>query len=704
MRQRIVLFSLLTLILTALAPAQDMSKDEFRKTWAQGVELEEDKLLDKAMKRGSLHAISYFEALWRQASTSSNVEAEAQCERLMASWQRCFETKKTLEEVQRWVDGCDNPTYTKLQSIRTNSSKLWNDYLKNVVPTTDRSAFEGTYNDFVTLSKAAESIGHNQEAADLWTLASIVCNKMPERTIEDRENALFALEQSLSCRERWGYTFDTHYTGNKLFIESERQAIKEDQAKSDKRKAEGYDGESKGVDSLLMPNVEAAKHPLTFAPLKEWQKELDYGPRGGPAPPFWWLDSLGEKGASRKMGWFRQRDMYLLRRGANDFAVNWEPNDTKTAVELDIGSRGKPSTFYLGSDKQLPYAMFFWMGTDQETTGVAKCNYAANESVANIYYRSASSWLATVGEQTVTYYDDDCSGRPGNDEPFGGEFRSHLIGDNQGEGVLAPLIDSMRIGKGKRVPYSQFVKLEAGWFYQKITGGSEVSIWPLNPEYYKTGKVKMSWKGAKPTVPDQLVIQGKGDIAGAVFDLASQKEIELPVGEYSVIFGRMVHGKGARVQMAQIYPSDESESFVIKEGETLTLEMGAPLRIEFVKEGSGKDVTIDATSIHVRDKSGLMITAMHGMSIDCDVMAAKNEKGKGKKEIGSFVPFTSAELIGTASQNYPNLGFLIATYPLPKGYKEGELKLTAELPAEGMKVGLFVKKHKFFGKLETVWK
>ena len=43
-----------------------------------------------------------------------------------------------------------------------------------------------------------------------------------------------------------------------------------------------------------------------------------------------------------------------------------------------------------------------------------------------------------------------------------------------GDGVLAPLFDSMKIGKGKRVPYSQFVKLAGGWQFMEIAGGQDV--------------------------------------------------------------------------------------------------------------------------------------------------------------------------------------------------------------------------------------
>lgn len=706
MRQKttVVLFVLLLAFGTSVLRAQqEMSRDEFQKAWAQGIDLEDDKLLDKAVRGGARHAIRFYEELWTQAQTG-NVDAEFQAEKVAAAWEREFGDRKTPDEVKRWVGGAVAEVQKQLRTIRTNADKLWGDYSSNVSKLTDKEPYEGVFKDYVTLAKAAEGIGHYLEAAELWGLASVVGNKMPGKSIEDRESVVFAIEQQLAARDRWGYTFDTHYKSNKVFVESELARIKEDKEKGEKREAEGYSSDAKGLEALLMPGAKGEKFPLEFAALKEWDKELDYGPKGGPVPPFWWLDSVGENGTSRKMGWFRARDLYLVRRGANEFAVSWTPEDNEKAFEIDASARAKPSLFYLGENETVPYSMFFWLGSDQESTGLAKVNYAPTTEFANIFYRTASSWETTIGSEKAVFYDDDCSGRPGNAAPFEGQLRSHLIGDPLGEGEIVPLFDSMQIGKGSRVPQSQFVKLESGWHHLDLPSGVEAQIKPLNPEYFKTGKIKLNWSGPKTSMPAQLVIQGKGDYQTAMFDVASAKEVEVPAGEYSVIWGRVVNGKGARVQTAQIYPSEECKPFTVEAGQTFELELGAPFRIEFTHEADGSEVTIPATSIHVRDKAGLMFVGLHGTQLDCEVVAAKDEDGKGKKEIGEFVPFTNDQLIATASNHYRNLGTLIACYPMPKGYREGEMVLKCRMPSPVMKVGLAIKKHKLFGKLETVWK
>jgi hypothetical protein len=96
---------------------------------------------------------------------------------------------------------------------------------------------------------------------------------------------------------------------------------------------------------------------------------------------------------------------------------------------------------------------------------------------------------------------------------------------------------------------------------------------------------------------------------------------------------------------------------------------------------------------------------MHGIGIGADVLANKFADTKGAKSVGAFQPFVNDQLIGAAAKQYNNLGFMAATFPMPKGYRSGEMVLSFKLPADNMKIGLFVKKkHKFFGPLQTVWK
>ncbi len=698
-----VLFAaLLALAVAAPAAGQEPTADKFRTEFNQGLELADEKLQDRAVKRGPRQALGYFEEL-RFEVLNGRTESEAKTDALMAAWGRAFENTETLEKLQRWTDSATKPLYDQLQKIRSNSSRLWQDYLAQG-QNYDKEAHKSLMQDFQTLAKAAEGIGHYYEASELWGLASVVGSKMKDKTVEERQHVVFVIEQGIAARERWGYTFDEHYIRNKEFVKGELLAIEEARKNADARASAGYDADAKGVEALVMPNVPAARHELSFEALKDWEKDLDYGPNNGPVPPFWWLCSVGEQDTSRHLNWFRARDIYMHRTSATKFVMALDPSDASAGVELDVGSRAKPSTFYLDADRKVPYAMFFWLGSDREFVNQAECNLAPAKNVANVYYRSAASWETRVDKETLVFYDDNASGSPGDSDPFEAQFRSPMLGEYTGEGTIVPLFDSMQIGKGDRAPFSQFVQLASGWHHLEIVGGTAVSLRPLNPEYFKTGKVKLSWDGPKASAPETLDVQGRGDFRPVCCELAGMEEVELPVGDYSVIFGRLVNGKGSRTQMATLYPGADSKPFTVEAGKTTELEMGAPFRLEFEREGDGAAVTIDALKVHVADRSGCRIGSLHGSSLACDVSVARDADGKGAKAVDKLMPFTDPELVNKAAGQYPKLGLLVACFPMPKGYQEGAMTLKVELPDPEAKVGLVLKKHPLFGKLETVWK
>ncbi|MCB9877077.1 MAG: hypothetical protein H6835_05690 [Planctomycetes bacterium] len=702
MRQTLtVLFVLLWALLPALR-AQELSSDEFRRDFNKGLELSDEKLQDKAMKRGSSRAISYYEELWWGVRNGEQT-TRSKCDALMASWQRCFGDAVTIDKIQRWTDGCSNDHYEVIRKVRTEANRAWNRYLDPISKGQDREAFRSVVDGFKQLAKTCEEVAHYYEASEMWGLASVAMNAMPQKTLEDKEEVVFLVEQQLAARDNWGFTFDSHYITGREFVKAQKVALEEAKKNADKREAEGYGADAKGLEALVMPNVPAAVHELSYATVKDWQKDMGYGPRSGPLPLFWWQGSMTQIGTNRKLDWFRAANVYLHRTGASKFAIGLDAATADGATEVEASARPKPTEFFLDADKKMPYAMFFWQGGEREMTGVAECNYSPSTDVANLYYNSAASWEATADKETFVFYDDDCSGAPGRADPFEGEFKMHLLGDAGGNGVAAPLLDSMRLGKGPRVPFSAFVKLASGWHHMELKARDSVSLRPLNPEYVKTGKLKLAWSGPKPTAPAQLVVRGRGDFAAAMFDIAGGKEVEMPAGDYDLLFGRIVAGKGARMQGACIYAGEDQKPILVEPGKTTVVEMGAPFRVEFRRDGD-KNASIDGLSIYVADKSGAKITELQGIGLHCAVFACKDDTGKGRKEVGEFLPMTDGNLAGAASSQYPNVGFQVACFPMPKGYQKGELVLKCDMPADGMKLGLEAKKPPLFGKLDISWK
>lgn len=693
-----LLFALLSL-LPGLR-AQELTKDQFRSEFNKAMDIADDKMVDKAMKRGAYHALNYFEELYYDKDAGKE-EAAKKCQALLASWKRCFEGSDTMEQLDRWMNGASNSVREQLKKGRDQSYKVWVHYTDVVSKDLTKSDYEQCQQQFMDLARNAEAIGHNLEVAELWNFASVVGSKMPDKTIANRRDVVFATEQFLEARKRWNFVFDEHYIRGMEFVKAEKLKIEEVEKTGEKRKADGYDPNAKGVDTLVMPGVAEAKHALKFEALAGWD-ELDYGSKGGPVPAFWWMASTGKVGSNHKLDWFRAKDLYLHRVAAAKFAIGFDPGDAKGAVEVDTSSKGKVSTFWLDNDKKRPYAMVFWTGSDREMVNEAECNLAPGDNVANVYYRSASSWKTQIGADTITFYDDSADGNPGEATPFAREFRTPVLGEHDAEKTtLAPLLDSMRIGKGPRMPCSEFVKLSTGWVHMKKGNGDEVGVRPLNPEYMKTGKIKLVWSGPKPTAPVQLVVQGSGDYQTALFDVAGGKEIEVPAAEYRVIWGRLLVGKGARAQVASLY-AGTNKPFTVEAGKVFELKMGGPFTLLFNRRGD-ENTTLDALKILLAESSGCVFSELQGINLACEVLATKDADGKGAKPVGKFVRFTDPDLVNKAAEKHNNMGNLAASFPMPEGYKSGELVLKLKLPASGMKLGLSIKKHPLFGDVKSAW-
>ena len=697
-RLLLAVYFLLAIQLVPGLVAQELTREQFITEFNQALELRDEKLADKAMKRGALHALFYYDVLFHEKA--GGAAAGPKLDALQATWKRCFDNGETMEKLHRWLDGADRTQFEAIEKSRVNSSRLWSFYQDTVAKDLVKIEHKKVMQQFMELARNVESMGHMLEIADIWGMASVIGSRMPEQSLEDKRDTVFATKQFLEARERWGFTFDEHYIRSREWVNVETTRLEELEKTEEKRRAAGYDPNAKGIDTLVMPGVQESL-PLSYEALTTWETELDYGPKNGPVPVFWWMASLEKEGSNRKLEWFQRVPLYMVRSGAAKFGVTLDPADPKKVMEIDVSTKGKPSTFWLDPDKKQPYSMFFWCGTDRERVGECECNLQHSDEVANIYYRSAASWKATIGTEAVTFYDDSANGQPGDASPLEPPLKSHTVGDPDGEGTVVPLLDSMRIGKGPRVPFSEFVHLAGGWKHVRRATPDSVIVRPLNPEFVKIGKVKLVWNGPKPTAPVQLVVGGVGDYQTAFFDLASGKEVEVPAGSYSVLFGRIVVGKGARAQMATIYRG-AAPAFTVEEGKTFELKMGAPFSITFARRGD-ETAEINALKIMLSEASGCVLTELHGMSVVPEVLVAKAEDGKGAKVVGKFVRFADWELVLKASKKAVNLGNFVACFPMPDGYREGDMVLSVKLPAAGMKIGLAMKKHPLFGPLTSTF-
>ncbi len=689
------------LLVAGLLPAQDAIRDKFIQDFQKALEFNDEKAMDKALKTAPDKALDHYQALYVQ-QWGGDKKVMPTIDAIKASWARSFEDANVLDKVGRWVDAQTPNTYQTYQTMRNNLYKCYGE-LEEALKSGDRKRIDDLHDALRKVGDGFEKIGHKLDAAEAWVLVSVLLNQVKDKTLQDRKDALFGLQRYLEHRQAWEWTKDGSYIRNDQFARSEVKAIEAAQKDEDKRKGEGYDPNAKGIESLVLPGVAAVEHALEFAPLKDKDlEEVDYSIKGGPVPAFWWEAQLRGEAKEEKIAWFQRTQLFLVRLGAAKFGVSPNPNDKNLVFEVDAGAKPKVNQFFLDAEKKVPYAMAFWTGGEQERLFEVTVNLAPGAEVAPVFYRSAASWHAEIGGETVTLYDDNADGTPCCSEPSKGEFKVYTFG--QPGGTVVPLLDSMRIGKGPRVPFSEFAQIGGKWWHLgPKAGGTALAVREFNPEYLKTGKVKLKWDGPKPTVPERLVLQGTGTLSTAFFDVAGGKEIEVPAGEYVVVFGRIVEGKGARTQLATIARGDFAP-IKVEEGKTAELKMGAPFKLVFERGGSGDEVVIDGGKIVLHDRSGAVLADLHNMVLQPEVLAAKAEDGKGAKVFARFVKCDDPELLNKAAGKYTNMGRNVAGMPFPDGVRDGSLELKAKLPFADAKVGLSIKKHPLFGKVDSDWK
>ena len=247
-------------------------------------------------------------------------------------------------------------------------------------------------------------------------------------------------------------------------------------------------------------------------------------------------------------------------------------------------------------------------------------------------------------------------------------------------------------------------------------------------------QMKFSGRKARPAL---LIVRGKGPFRGAAFDISGGKPVEMPEGEYTIDYGRVIQGKGKRVMMADIFAGD-SQPIQVKAGENTVVELGAPFHIvidPFIYRFSDIDVTrdwrlrsaysyfrmdfeaskdqdavvVDSVKFKVKGKGGEHYARIVGGVPAPEVLYGKAKDGKGAKVVGEYTNIVDADTLNKTGDTMKAAGLKIeATNPgffaIVKGDRECSTKLKFTPRFEGGHVGLRQKKHKLFGKLEPNFK
>lgn len=699
LRRALALLFLSVLALTA--PAQD-SYNAFVADLQRSMEFKDDKVLDKSLKQNTRSAIFLYYALareWKFGQPDVSEKARAKMDAMLASWKRVFKGE-TLDKVERFYSAVEGAA---LKQLDTNSGAFEQAQrtLADARAGKKRLELEQCRESFWKLADLYEKIGHNLLAAEAWECAAVALHSLPDATLQERRDAVFALERYKELRESWQFTDEVMFQQNMAWLKATKADIEASEKVAKDREARGVKGDAKGPDAVVDPKATEIIADLHFEVMKGEIDDCFIS--GGPVPPNWQVIELKKEDPAQLL-YFQASQLFAVRSGGKMMVWPVADQAAKSGVVVTPAAKPKPSQFWLDEKKTKPYAMWFFAGTDKEPFMGLQQNLLATDDRALVYYKSAASWKATVNGEEITLFDSNADGKLFTPDPYA--FRLELVTTVFGKPAAVPAYDSMIVGKkGTVQPFSGFAKVGAGWFHLRAAkDGTAISARPVIAEFFKTGTLTLKWTGPKTTTLQSLVVRGEGDLSVAAFNLASGKPIEVPAGMYSIDYGRILEGKGGVYATADIFRG-KSEAITVKAGENKVISVGAPFVWDFEKSTSGADLEINTHKLVLQGVAGEHYGRLNSCVPDTEVVLAKDDKGKGAKVVATLGAVPDSEVATKLNTEFPDggYGYWAPMFPIIKGVKDKFTALRIPAPGDGV-VGLRSPKAKLFGVINPVWK
>jgi len=394
--------------------------------------------------------------------------------------------------------------------------------------------------------------------------------------------------------------------------------------------------------------------------------------------PMWSGLQFTAKGSSAKFSAMEDSPQ-VMRVGAADIRVDKNRDgNTEDEDKVPITGRFVPVEFTVGKGpEQRPWAFLCVTGLEKDTFQGIEMNLQPDDNQFRLYTISAASMIGTIGETQVRVIDDNMDGVYGS---------VPLLWAHQGlsDDMVQPEMDALVIGGSKRaIPWSEYTKVGEQWYkLESVKGGTEIVATSAT---VRTGTLKLSFKGGKPS---WIVVRGSNKYENSYFDLAGEKSIEVPIGSYSLFYGELRKGKKRQMAKSVILPGSQTPNWVVAEGETAEVELGAPFGFDFRFTLSGSTLTVKGDSVVVVGKGHERYERPWNAVARPDVSWRKVGSKRGSK--GEEMD------IVMDNQSITDLGWDAAWTPL-----DMTLKVNAK---EGVEVQLKEKKNSLFGKVESEWR
>ncbi|HTE05212.1 MAG TPA: hypothetical protein VK824_03370, partial [Planctomycetota bacterium] len=267
---------------------------------------------------------------------------------------------------------------------------------------------------------------------------------------------------------------------------------------------------------------------------------------------------------------------------------------------------------------------------DKESMFGILVNYSPQPVGARLRINLAASMDGKVLDETWKVYDANFTGKYGDIEDWWGDLVTAGVDSNP---VNFHDPDAVLIGKAKAaIPWSTVLPVGEDFYRATIApDGRSVTLRQLD---LATGFVKLDINTA--VTPTHILLQETTKLEGAILNVVPAKKggsVKVPAGTWQLVSGRLEKGARTSMQQVRIYKG-QSAPIEVKAGETATLALGGPYRLEAVTKLDGKMTKLVANTLRVfgRAREEYAMFFDESLQPDVEVRGADGHKlGKPEK-------------------------------------------------------------------------
>ena len=517
---------------------------------------------------------------------------------------------------------------------------------------------------FEQQARKFEGLGDYYEASQCWlNAAACYAEEFVGERARPRQQCI-AYGNAIEARDKVELRDDWYQRAKSKFQDLEYQGFGDPSKGPEARAAAKKEEEA--TQSFEMPMAFEV-----FADLEAVGRPL-YGADG--FYQVWPVLALGEKGSTTKFT-FMENSPQVIRTDTSKAFVDTD-GDGEGDVEIPLSGTINPVEVELSGGGS--WAFLAAVGRNDDVYQGFRYYLSPTEKFMQIYVAPAASLVGAIAETPIRILDDNMDGI----------FGSGMIETNHFglvNGIFQRDVDSVLIGEAKSaLPWSEVMQIEGAWYRLERSGDG----FTVTPTAQKTGKLKLDFKGGKP---DFLIVRGTELQANYYFDLTSNPAgVEVPQGTYELLSGRLSKGKRDQMSKALIVPSNDTPSWTVYEGDTVTVELGGPFGMDFDVQQDEESIQVIGSSIVVTGKANERYLRLWNCVLHPEVMVRTLGKKKGKSE-EKMRPSESQEDIMAQGNNVAT-----AWFPLDAVVKKKK--------KDEVEVQLVEKKNKLFGKIESAWR